>query len=68
MRSGTTMPMVGGYGSQTPGVMSHVGASTTVGFATAGVYRFRARAGEDSMPGIRTRGADNALTPTVTVR
>ncbi len=68
MRNGSTMPMMGGYVSQTPGLMSHMGASTTVTFSEAGVYRFRTRAGEDYMQGIHTSGADNVLTLTVTVR
>lgn len=68
MRNGTTMPMMGGYLSGIPGSMNHMGASTTVTFAQAGVYRFRTRAGEDFLPGIRTSGADNVLTLTVTVR
>ena len=68
MRNASTMPMMGGYASQTPGLMNHMGASTTVDFAKAGVYRFRTRAGEDYTPGIETGGADNVLTLTVTVR
>ncbi len=68
MRNGTTMPMMGGYVSQRPGMMSHMGARTTVTFSKAGVYRFRTRAGEDYMQGIQTRGADNVLTLTVTAR
>jgi plastocyanin len=68
MRNGTVMPMMGGYVSQTPGLMSHMGARTTVTFQKAGVYRFRTRAGEDYMPGITTTGEDNVLTLTVTVR
>lgn len=68
MRNGTTMPMMGGgYVSQTPGLMSHMGARTTVTFSKAGGYRFRTRAGEDYMSGITTTGEDNVLTLTVTV-
>src|ERR1019366_3845802 len=67
MRNGTVMPMMGGgYVSQTLGLMSPMGARTTVTFSKAGVYRFR-RAGEDYMQGITTTGEDNALTLTVTV-
>lgn len=68
MRNGTTMPMMGGFVSRTPGMMSHMGAWTTVAFSTTGVYRFRTRAGEDYLPGIETGGADNVLTLTITVR
>jgi hypothetical protein len=67
MRNGTTMPMMGGYVSRTPGLMNHMGAWTAVTFSKAGVYRFRTRAGEEYMPGIQTSGADNVLTLTVTV-
>jgi hypothetical protein len=67
MRNGTTMPMMGGSVSQAPGVMSRMGAWTTVTFSQAGVYRFRTRAGEDYMQGIRTSGTDNVLSLTVTV-
>ena len=67
MRNSTTMPMMGGYVSRTPGVMNHMGAGTTVTFRKAGLYRFRTRAGEDYLPGITTTGLDNVLTLTVTV-
>jgi hypothetical protein len=67
MRNGTVMPMMGGYVSQTPGLMNHMGARTRVTFKSAGVYRFRTKAGEDFMPGIETTGADNVLTLVVTV-
>jgi hypothetical protein len=67
LRNGTTMPMMGGYVSPKPGVMNHMGASTRVSFSKAGVYRFRTRAGEDYVHGIRTGGADNVLRLTVTV-
>lgn len=67
MRNGTTMPMMRGYVSPTPGLMGHMGAWTTVRFAHPGVYRFRTRAGEDYLQGIRTTGADNVLALTVTV-
>ena len=67
MRNATTMPMMGGYVPRTPGLMNHMGASTTVTFSTAGVYRFRTRAGEDYLSGVRTSGADNVLTLTVKV-
>jgi plastocyanin len=68
MHNSTVMPMMRRFGSQTPGVMNHMGASTTVTFSKPGVYRFRTRAGEDYMSGIETTGADNVLTLTVTVK
>ncbi|HZD87760.1 MAG TPA: hypothetical protein VE088_07120 [Gaiellaceae bacterium] len=68
MRNAEIMPMMGGWVSQKPGLMNHMGASTTVTFSKLGVYRFRTRAGEDYRPGIETTGADNVLTLTVTVR
>lgn len=68
MRNGTTMPMMGGYVTATPGLMGHMGARTTVQFAHPGVYRFRTHAGEDYFVGVRTTGDDNVLTLTVTVR
>lgn len=68
MRNGTTMPMMGGYISHTPGRMNPIGAWTAVSFGKAGTYRFRTRAGEDYMAGVQTSGADNVLGLTVTVR
>ena len=67
MRNGTVMPMMGGYVSEVPGLMNHMGARTTVGFRSPGVYRFKTRAGTDFMPGIETTGKDNILTLTVRV-
>jgi len=67
MRNGTTMPMMGGYISQKPGLMNWMGAATTVSFSKPGVYHFRTRAGEDFMQGIQTSGADNVLTLTVKI-
>jgi hypothetical protein len=68
MLNGTLMPMMGGgYVSQTPGLMSHMGARTTVKFSAPGSYVFHTHAGEDYMPGIETTGSDNALTLTVSV-
>ena len=67
MWNGTTMPMMGRSVSGTPGQMSQMGARTSVRFAHPGVYRFRTRAGEDYVPGVKTTGADNVLTLTVTV-
>jgi plastocyanin len=51
-----------------PGAMNHMGATTSIKLARPGVYRFGTRAGEDYMAGIKTTGADNVLTLTVTVR
>lgn len=68
MRNGTTMGMMGRHTSRTPGLMNHMGASTTVTFSKKGVYRLRTHAGEDYMPGVETGGTDNVLTLTVTVR
>jgi hypothetical protein len=67
MRNGTTMPMMGRYGSKTPGLMNHMGATTTVAFAQPGTYRFRTRAGEDYFKGVVTTGDDNVLALTVHV-
>lgn len=49
-------------------LMSHMGASVTVTFPRAGVYRFTTKAGED-YPGIhvKTTGADHILRLTVKV-
>lgn len=69
MRNGTTMPMGARmHGAAAPGLMNHMGATTTIKLTTPGVYRFRTRAGEDYMAGIKTIGEDNVLTLTVTVR
>jgi plastocyanin len=69
MRNGSTMPMGGRmHRPAAPGLMNHMGASTTVTLAAPGVYRFRTRAGEDYMAGIATTGEDNVLTLRVTVR
>jgi plastocyanin len=48
--------------------MNHMGAKATVRFAAPGVYRFRTRAGEDYMAGVKTTGEDNVLVLTVKVR
>ncbi|MGB2875390.1 MAG: hypothetical protein WBB76_07950 [Gaiellaceae bacterium] len=47
--------------------MRHMGASVTVTFPKAGVYRFTTKAGEDYMSGIKTIGEDNVLRLTVRV-
>ena len=68
MRNGTTMPMAARMqGPAAPGVMNHMGATTTIRPASPGLYRFRTHAGEDYIAGITTTGADNVLTLTVTV-
>jgi len=53
------------HGSPT---LSHMGASLTVTFPHAGVYRFATKAGEDYMKGVKTTGEDNVLTMKVVVR
>jgi hypothetical protein len=69
MRNGSTMPMgMGMHGPAAPGVMKHMGATTTVFFSHAGTYVFRTRPGEDYMSGFNTVGPDNVLTLTVDVR
>ena len=69
MRNGTAMAMGAGmHSAAAPGVMNHMGATTTIRLKTPGVYRFRTHAGEDYMAGLSTVGADNVLTLTVTVR
>lgn len=69
MHNGTTMPMgTRMHGLAAPGAMNYMGATTSVRLAAPGVYRFRTRAGEDYLAGIKTTGEDNALTLTVTVR
>lgn len=69
VRNGSTMPMgMGMHGRAAPGVMSHMGATTTVSFQRAGTYVLKTKAGEDYMPGFKTVGEDNVLTLTVKVR
>jgi plastocyanin len=66
MRNGTTMPMgMGMHRAAAPGVMSHMGATTTVSFSRSGTYVFKTKAGEDYMPGFKTVGEDNVLRLTV---
>jgi len=48
--------------------LNHAGATTRLRFATAGVYKFATKAGEDYMKGVKTIGEDNVLRLTVTVR
>ena len=69
MRNGTTMPMGARmHGPAAPGLMNHMGATTSIKLTQPGTYRFRTRAGEDYMAGLTTTGEDNILTLTVTVR
>ena len=68
MRNGTTMPMGARmHGAAAPGLMNHMGATTSITLAQPGTYRFRTRPGEDYMAGLKTTGEDNILTLTVTV-
>ena len=68
MRNGNTMPMGAGmHGKAAPGVMNHMGATTTVVFTHAGTYVLTTKAGEDYMTGIKTVGEDNVLRLTVKV-
>jgi plastocyanin len=69
MRNSSTMPMgMGMHRAAPPGVMNHMGATTTAFLTRAGTYVFKTRAGEDYMAGMRTIGEDNVLRLTVTVR
>jgi hypothetical protein len=68
MHNASSMPMGARmHGTAAPGLMNHMGATTSVRFSKPGVYRLRTRAGEDYMSGITTTGADNVLKLTVTV-
>ena len=69
MRNGSAMGMgIGMHRKAAPGVMNHMGATTTAFLTHAGTYVFKTRAGEDYMSGMRTVGEDNVLRLTVTVR
>jgi hypothetical protein len=60
------MPMgMGMHGRAAPGVMNHMGATTTVSFSHAGMYVFKTKPGEDYMSGFKTVGEDNVLRLTV---
>jgi hypothetical protein len=67
MQTGTMGAGMGMAGKAAPGTMNHMGASTKVFFAQAGVYRFTTKAGEDYMKGMKTIGEDKVLRLTVTV-
>ena len=47
--------------------MNHMSAQAKIIFAKKGTYKFRTKAGEDYMEGIKTVGPDNVLRLTVTV-
>jgi hypothetical protein len=47
--------------------MNHMSAQAKVVFAKKGTYRFKTKAGEDYMAGMKTVGPDNVLRLTVTV-
>ena len=69
MQNGSAMGMgMGMHGKAAPGVMNHMGATTTAFLAHEGTYVFKTRAGDDYMSGMRTVGEDNVLRLTVTVR
>ncbi len=59
--------MMGLKGTFPPAMLAHMGASTKITFAKAGVYRFTTKAGEDYMTGMKTVGEDNVLRLTVRV-
>jgi hypothetical protein len=67
LQTGTMGAGMGVAGKAAPGAMNHMGASTKVFFAKAGVYRFVTKAGEEYMSGMKTVGEDNVLRLTVTV-
>ncbi len=50
-----------------PANLAHMGATVTVTFGKAGVYRFTTKPGEDYVAGIKTVGPDNVLRLTVRV-
>jgi plastocyanin len=69
MRNGSTMPMgMGMHRAAAPGVMNHMGATTTISFSRAGTYVFNTKPGEDYMSGFKTVGEDNVLRLTVQVK
>jgi plastocyanin len=59
--------MMGLKGTSGPSMLQHMGASSKITFAAAGVYRFTTKAGEDYMTGVKTVGEDNVLHLTVRV-
>jgi plastocyanin len=54
LRSGPAATIVGAD-------MSHMGAKSTVNFATPGTYSFTTKAGEDYIKGVKTLGPDNTI-------
>jgi hypothetical protein len=59
---------MGDKGTFAAPMLARMGAQSKVTFATAGVYTFTTKAGEDFMAGVKTVGEDNVLKLTVTVR
>ncbi len=69
MHNGSTMPMGAGmHRAAGPGLMNHMGATTSLTLDKPGIYRFGTKAGEDYMRGFETTGPDNVLRLTITVR
>jgi plastocyanin len=60
--------MIGLKGTFPPGMLAHMGSSSKITFAKAGVYHFTTKPGEDYMKGIKTVGEDNVLKLTVRVK
>jgi plastocyanin len=54
-------------GTFAPSMLAHMGATVRVTFTHPGVYRFKTKAGEDYMAGMKTIGEDNLLQLKVTV-
>lgn len=63
----TPMTGMGLKGMFGPSMLAHMGATVKVTFTHPGVYRFRTKAGEDYMAGMKTIGEDNLLQLKVTV-
>jgi len=61
------MPIGGMHRTAAPGLMNHMGATTTATFTNAGTYVLTTKAGEDYMTGFTTVGPDNPLTLKVIV-
>jgi plastocyanin len=68
LANGNAMPMGRMHGAAAPGVMNHMGATTTATFTKPGTYTLITKAGEDYMSGFETVGRDNVLELTVAVR
>jgi hypothetical protein len=63
----TPMAGMGLKGTFAPSMLAHMGATVKVTFTHPGVYRFKTKAGEDYMAGMKTIGEDNLLQLKVTV-